>query len=139
MAGNLPVHTRLPRGIVHAVEHVEEHRAHVSVVLEVHCWGATWIRLGLHTSSTVLLLPSVATAPDRHREGEQDKEVNLCLCRPADALDVQRETEYGRTNNLTCPVENIVQCSCPDVEPCKIEVLELVGVKPVASEEHREQ
>jgi hypothetical protein len=44
--------------------------------------------------------------------------------------------EDKRTEDLTGPVECIIQCPRPDVELGQIYVIELVRIGPIAGEEH---
>lgn len=121
--------------IVKAVEHVQEHRTHVSGTRPVHLRS----RLGRRIRPRVPFLPRVAAAPYHHRDHKQHAPYHPGPHTPSQTLDIQPVTEHVSSDDLARPVKDAVERSGPDVELCGIEVVELVGVEPIAGQEHGEE
>ena len=55
------------------------------------------------------------------------------------SLVIQDETKGNSSDNLRQPVPNVVKRTPSEVEQIEIEAVLLVGIKPVAGPEHREE
>ena len=133
--GDSPVDRGLPCSIVEAVEHVEEHRANITVGLEVK----NLIRVCLDGLAGVALLECISPTPDNHSDDQKHHQGDLCAHCAAEAWKVEGISEDQRAEDLARPVQYIVQSACTCVEFGEVKVLEVVGVEPIAGEEHGEE
>lgn len=131
IGGNVPVDAALPRSIVEAVEHVQEHGAEVSLILPVAV-----PRLVVAGEAG---LPLVAAAPDGEGEDEEDDEGGLCAGGALEALDVEGVAEDDGADHLREPVEERVEGARADVEVAAVDRVGLVGGEPVRGPEHGEE
>lgn len=118
--------------IVETIEHVEEHGSHVTTRRPILLERS----LGRRLCSGELFLKRIPSTPDHHRQDKQGTPGRLGPRRPPNTLDIQSISKNIGSDNLTGIVENTVEGSGPDVEFCRVEVVELVGVEPIAGEEH---
>lgn len=129
---SIPVNAALPRGIVEAVEHVQEHGAEVTLVLPVA------LNLGLVITGEAGL-PLVAAAPDGEGEDEEDDKGSLGAGGALEALDVEGVAEDDGADHLREPVEEGVEGARADVEVAAVDGVGLVGGEPVRGPEHGEE
>lgn len=140
LGSNVPVDKALPDGVVHAVEEVKKHGSHVargSPVGRHELARGNSLRGDISTS--VPLLPGIATAPDRHRQSEEHEKPNTGTDTAADLLNVQEGPDQSRSDDLGEPVQEAVQRLGAGVEVGGVDAVLLVGVEPVGGPEHGEE
>ena len=120
------------RTVIEAVENIEKHGPDVAGRRPILAHGVFGRGLG----AGVLLLPRVSPAPDDKGEAEENRPHDLRLQAAPHALHVQGVAEDEGAPDLAEPVEHAVEGAGADVELGRVEVVELVGVEPVAGEEH---
>jgi hypothetical protein len=89
--------------------------------------------------TNILSLESIPSTPYCEREYEHNGPGNLCSSSSPDVREVKSESKYGSSKHLRDPVERIVERASAYVELCKVDILELVRVEPIRSEEHRKE
>ena len=128
----LPIHARLPCGVIEAVRDVQEHRSNIAipcpVTFEVIVFGIVL--------ASVLPLENIAAAPDRKGEHKHDNPSSLCSGRPPDIGEIESKAEDESSKHLSQPVQRAVESASTRVEAREIDVVDLVGVEPIGGEEH---
>ena len=84
-------------------------------------------------------LESISTTKDGECQNQNGNPSNLCSDGPANLGVVETESKDECADDLSSPVEGIVQGSGPGVEVCQVDTVELISVEPIRGKEHREQ
>ena len=126
----LPVCGCLPGSIEHAIEHVEEHGANVATVSPIEM-PVFVVNIGIHFRTCVVSLESIATTPNSHGEEEECCHAELGTHGAGEALAVESVAKDAGADDLGRPIKDGVEGSSADVEPCRIDILEMIGVEPI--------
>ncbi|KAG9938372.1 MFS general substrate transporter, partial [Aureobasidium melanogenum] len=89
--------------------------------------------------ASVTLLEVIPAAKDRECQDQDGNPGDLCSDSSADFGVVQAKSEDECTNDLSSPVEGVVQSSSPRIEVREVKSIELHCIKPIGGEEHREK
>lgn len=133
--GNVPVGSCLPDRVESTVEHEQEHGTNITTVSPVELD----IVFGTGFLSGVLFLEVVAASPNDKSGDEEGDDGGFGLCATGESFRVKANTENPGTENLREIVEDAVEGTCSDIELGQVHTLEVIGVEPVAGEEHGEQ
>lgn len=132
-----PVRRGLEDGVVEAVGHVQDHGAGVAAGGEVHGFEGRGGGVG-DGGAGVAQLEGVAAAPDGEGEDEEHGP-GVAGAQVARVVRVEGVPRGRGAEDLREPVEGVVEGAGADGEVGGVDVLELVGVEPVAGQEHGEE
>jgi hypothetical protein len=133
-----PVDTALPCGVVEAVEDVQEHGTDelLSAIFEVN-WDVV---CGLADGITgVEFLVSISTTPCGHGEDEKKSQCTLSTDRSTEITRIETPAEDDGADDLSTPVQDVVESTSADVEDGAVDGVLLVWVEPVRRPEHGEE
>jgi len=84
-------------------------------------------------------LEGIPTTPDGHCHEEEDHKSHLGPDSPPESLEVKSIAKDVGADNLSSPIKGVVQGSSSDIELGKVDIVKLVGIEPVAGQEHGEE
>jgi len=121
----------LPSGIEEAVEHVEEEVSDIVRVKDVLPGGGN-VTAGFEDKGK-------STAPDGADKDEEDAPTGETASATRESGPIEECTEHKRSEDLSEPVEEIVEGAGADVEVVGVHVVELIGIEPIGGPEHGEE
>lgn len=112
--GDFPRHERT---VIEAIKDEEKHGANISargpIILDV----VLWCLLG----ASVLSLQSISTSPNDHGQDKQSPPSSLGSSTPAETCDVKSIAKKDGSEDLTSPVQSVVEGSGSDVEESQVD------------------
>lgn len=129
---HVPVDAGLPSSVKEAVEEVEEHGGKEldAAIVPVNLIVLVG-RVHGNLTGSLILLPSVATAPDGKSQKEKNDKRDLGTHTAANAGNIEGVTDHEGAEDLRKPVEQVVEGTSADVELGEVHIDVLVGVEDV--------